>query len=249
MKALITGASSGIGRDFARILSDMGYDLILVARRKNKLEELANELKTNVQIIDMDISSTYNCMNLYNKVKKENIDILINNAGFGLFGKFDETKLDTELDMIDLNIKSVHTLTKLFIKDFKKKNSGYILNVASAASFLPGPLMSTYYATKAYVLNLTMAIYEELKRDDANVYVGCLCPGPVDTEFNKVAKVKFSLKSLNSYDVAKYAINKMFKKKLVIVPSLKTKIGINLSKMLPIKLKTKVSYKIQSAKC
>ena len=249
MKALITGASSGIGRDFARILSDMGYDLILVARRKNKLEELANELKTNVQIIDMDISSTYNCMNLYNKVKKENIDILINNAGFGLFGKFDETKLDTELDMIDLNIKSVHTLTKLFNKDFKKKNSGYILNVASAASFLPGPLMSTYYATKAYVLNLTMAIYEELKRDDANVYVGCLCPGPVDTEFNKVAKVKFSLKSLNSYDVAKYAINKMFKKKLVIVPSLKTKIGINLSKMLPIKLKTKVSYKIQSAKC
>lgn len=249
MKALITGASSGIGRDFARILSDMGYDLILVARRKNKLEELANELKTNVQIIDMDISSTYNCMNLYNKVKKENIDILINNAGFGLFGKFDETKLDTELDMIDLNIKSVHTLTKLFIKDFKKKNSGYILNVASAASFLPGPLMSTYYATKAYVLNLTMAIYEELKRDDANVYVGCLCPGPVDTEFNKVAKVKFSLKSLNSYDVARYAINKMFKKKLVIVPSLKTKIGINLSKMLPIKLKTKVSYKIQSAKC
>lgn len=249
MKALITGASSGIGRDFARILSDMGYDLILVARRKNKLEELANELKTNVQIIDMDISSTYNCMNLYNKVKKENIDILINNAGFGLFGKFDETKLDTELDMIDLNIKSVHTLTKLFIKDFKKKNSGYILNVASAASFLPGPLMSTYYATKAYVLNLTMAIYEELKHDDVNVYIGCLCPGPVDTEFNKVAKVKFSLKSLNSYDVARYAIKQMFKKKLVIIPSFKTKLGINLSKMLPIKLKTKVSYKIQSAKC
>src|SRR5699024_10648093 len=112
---------------------------------------------TKVEIIELDISSTYNCMKLYDKVKKEKIDILINNAGFGLFGKFDETKLDTELDMIDLNIKTVHTLTKLFLKDFKKRDSGYILNVASAAAFLPGPLMSTYYATKAYLLHLTLA--------------------------------------------------------------------------------------------
>lgn len=249
MKALITGASSGIGREFARVLSAMGYDLILVARRKKRLESLAKELKTSVEIIDLDISSTYNCMKLYNQVKKENIDIVINNAGFGLFGKFDETKLDTELDMIDLNIKTVHTLTKLFLKDFKKKNSGYILNVASAASFLPGPLMSTYYATKSYVLNLTLAIYEELKQDNSNVYVGCLCPGPVNTEFNKIAKVNFSLKSLESDVVVKEAVKKMFKKKLVIIPSVKIKLGINLSKMLPTKLKTKVSYHIQNAKC
>lgn len=249
MKALITGASSGIGRELAKVLSNMGYDLILVARRKNKLDQLSKELKTNVEVIDMDISSTYNCMKLYNQVKKENIDILINNAGFGLFGKFDETKLDTELDMIDLNIKTVHTLTKLFLKDFKKKDSGYILNVASAASFLPGPLMSTYYATKSYVLNLTLAIYEELKQDGSNVYIGCLCPGPVNTEFNKVAKIKYSLKSLESNIVASEAINKMFKRKLVIIPSFKTKLGINLSKILPTKLKTKASYKIQSAKC
>lgn len=248
MKALITGASSGIGREFARILSDMGYDLILVARRKKKLESLAKELKTNVTIIDMDISSTYNCMDLYNKVKKENIDILINNAGFGLFGKFDETKLDTELDMIDLNIKTVHTLTKLFLKDFKKKNSGYILNVASAASFLPGPLMSAYYATKSYVFNLTLGIYEELKQDNSNVYVGCLCPGPVNTEFNKVAKVSFAIKSLESNDVVKYAIKKMFKGKNIIIPSIKMKMGVNVSKILPMKLKTKVSYHIQSSK-
>lgn len=249
MKALITGASSGIGKEMAYILSNMGYDLILVARRKNRLQEIAKELTTNVEIIDLDISSTYNCMKLYNQVKKENIDILINNAGFGLYGKFNETKLDTELDMIDLNIKAVHTLTKLFLKDFKKRDSGYILNVASAASFLPGPLMSTYYATKAYVMNLTLAIYEELKQDCSNVYVGCLCPGPVNTEFNKVAKVKLNLKYTECDMVANYAIKMMFKNKVIIVPSFRIKIGISLSKILPMKLKTKVSYKIQHSKC
>ena len=151
MKALITGASSGIGRDMARVLSEKGYDLILVARRKTKLEKLQKELKTNVEIIPMDISSTYNCMSLYNQVKKQDIDILINNAGFGIFGEFVNTNIDKELDMIDINIKTVHVLTKLFLKDFKAKNKGYILNVASSAAFLPGPLMASYYGTKAYI--------------------------------------------------------------------------------------------------
>lgn len=248
MKALITGASSGLGADFARVLSNRGYDLILVARRKNKLEKLKKELKTEVEIIDMDISSTFNCMKLYNQVKKEKIDIIINNAGFGLFGKFEKTKLDTELDMIDLNIKTVHTLTKLFLKDFRKKDSGYILNVASAAGFLPGPLMSTYYATKAYVLRLTESIYEELRRDHSDVYIGALCPGPVDTEFNDVAKVKFALKGLNSYDVAEYAVKKMFQQKMIIIPGFTTKLGIIASKFLPIKSKAKISYNIQIQK-
>ena len=248
MKALITGASSGLGATFAKILSDKGYDLILVARRKKKMETLAKQLKTNVKIIELDISSTYNCMLLYEKVKKEKIDILINNAGFGLFGKFDETKLDTELDMVDLNIKAVHILTKLFLKDFKKNDHGYILNVASAAAFLPGPLMSTYYATKAYVLHLTLAINEELQKDNSNVYVGALCPGPVDTEFNKVAKVKFNLPSLTSNFVCKYAIKQMLNNKPIIIPSVKTKMGIYLAKILPMKLKLKVSYKIQEKK-
>lgn len=248
MKALITGASSGLGADFARVLSERGYDLILVARRKGKLEKLKKELKTEVEIIDMDISSTFNCMKLYNQVKKEKIDILINNAGFGLFGKFENTKLDTELDMIDLNIKTVHTLTKLFLKDFRKKDSGYILNVASVAGFLPGPLMSTYYATKAYVLNLTTAIAEELRQEHSDIYVGALCPGPVDTEFNDVAKVKFALKGLNSRDVAEYAVKKMFRQKKIIIPGVTTKLGIAFSKFLPIQGKTRVSYHIQSQK-
>lgn len=248
MKALITGASSGIGRDMARVLSEKGYDLILVARRKTKLEKLQKELKTNVEIIPLDISSTYNCMSLYNQVKKEDIDIVINNAGFGVHGEFVDTNLDKELDMIDINIKTVHVLTKLFLKDFKNKNKGYILNVASSAAFLPGPLMASYYATKSYIYQLTTAISEELRREKSNVYIGALCPGPVATEFNKVAKVNFSVKSLDSYAVSEYAIKKMLKRKKVIIPGIKIRLGVFLCRFAPLSLKLKTSYRIQNGK-
>lgn len=248
MVALITGASSGIGADMARILSDKGYDLILVARNKRKMEVLAKELKTNAEIIPMDISSTYNCTELYNLVKKKNIDVLVNNAGFGLFGEFCCTKLDKELDMIELNVKTVHTLTKLFLKDFVKKDKGYILNVASSAAFMPGPLMATYYATKAYVLHLTESINEELGRKKSNVFICALCPGPVSTNFNKVAGVSFNLESLESYDVAKYAVKQMFKKKVVIIPGFKIKMGVFALRLLPRSLVRKIAYKIQKNK-
>lgn len=248
MKALITGASSGLGADMARILADKGYELILVARRKTKLEKLQKELGDKVQIEIMDISSTFNCMKLYNKYKKEDIDIVINNAGFGIYGEFTSTSIDKELDMIDINIKTVHTLTKLFLNDFKKKNKGYILNVASSAAFLPGPLMASYYASKAYVLNLTGAINEELRQVGSEVYVGALCPGPVETEFNRVAKCSFSIKGLDSYEVSKYAIKNMFKKKMIIVPSIKMKLGVFALRLLPTRLKLKISYKIQNGK-
>lgn len=248
MKALITGASSGIGKEMAKILSDMGYDLILVARDKKKLDEFAKTLSGKNETIDLDISSTFNCMKLYNKVKKEDIEILINNAGFGLFGKFDETKIDTEMDMIDTNIKAVHTLTKLFLKDFKNKNKGYILNVASSAAFLSGPLMSTYYSTKAYVLHLTESINEELRRDKSNVYIGALCPGPVKTNFNNVAGVEFDLKSLESDYVAKYAIKKMFDKKTIIIPGLSVRLGVFGLRFLPRSLQRRISYNIQKKK-
>lgn len=248
MKALITGASSGIGRDIARELANKGYDLILVARRKTRLESLKKELSTNVEIIVSDLSSTFNCMKLYESVKDKNIDIVINNAGFGLVGDFTETSLDKELDMIDLNIKAVHVLTKCFLKDFKEKNKGYILNVASSAAFQPGPLMNTYYATKVYVLNMTLAIYEELKQINSKVYVGCLCPGPVDTEFNKVAKVEFAIPSLSSEYVAHYAVKKMLKRKLVIIPGIQMKATYFLSKLSPLKLKLWITYHIQRRK-
>lgn len=248
MKALITGASSGIGAEIAVELSHRGYDLILVARRKTRLEQLKRKLKTNVEIIPLDLGSTFNCVKLYEQLKEENIDIVINNAGFGLAGEFAETNLDRELDMIDLNIKAVHTLTKCFLRDFREKNKGYILNVASTASFQPGPLMATYYATKSYVYSMTMAIYEELRRENSNVYVGCLCPGPVDTEFNRVAKVEFALPSLSAVFVSQYAIKEMFKRKLVIVPGAKMKIVYFFSKLIPRKLKLRITYKIQKSK-
>ena len=233
MKALITGASSGIGRDMARYLASKNYDLILVARRKNRLEQLKKELQTSVTIINLDLSQEQHCFKLYDQVKKENIDILINNAGFGLFGMFNKTDLTKELEMIDVNIKCTHILTKLFLKDFIKRDSGYILNVASSAGFLAGPRLNTYYASKNYVLKLTMAIYEELKHQNSKVVISALCPGPVATEFNKVAKGKFSIKEMNSPKVARIAIDKLLKKKLIIIPGLSTRLGIFATRFLP----------------
>ena len=248
MKAVITGASSGLGADMARVLVDEGYEVVLVARRKTKLEKLQKELGDKTSYIVMDISSTYNCMELYNNLKKEDIGILINCAGFGLYGDFIDSNMDKELDMIDLNVKSVHILTKLFLKDFVKKDRGYILNVASMAGFMPGPGMATYYASKAYVLNFTSAIYEELKKNESSVSISCLCPGPVDTNFNKIAKVEFGFKGMNSMDVARYAIKNMFNEKLVIIPSFKMKFAHILVKILPVKLVMKFVYNFQKSK-
>ncbi|MBQ9181504.1 MAG: SDR family oxidoreductase [Bacilli bacterium] len=248
MKALITGASSGIGYEMAKVLSEKGYDLILVARRKKRLESLSKELKTNVEIYSYDLSSTFNCMKLYNKVKKENIDVLINNAGFGVFGEFIETNIDSELDLIDLNIKAVHVLTKLFLKDFSQINYGYILNVASSAGFMAGPLMASYYASKNYVLKLTEAINEELRVNKSNVYVGALCPGPVNTEFNDVADVNFSVKALSPVYVAKYAADKMFKRKMIIIPGFKIKMACFMTRFMSTRSLLKMTYKIQKRK-
>lgn len=248
MKALITGASSGIGRDMARVLSHKGYDLILVARNEQLLNQLKKKLKTKVRIIVMDLSNEDACLSLYYQVKHEKIDMLINNAGFGIFGDFSETSLKGELNMIDLNIKAVHILTKLFLKDFKRKNHGAILNVASSAAFLPGPLMSTYYATKAYVLRLTEGIHEELRQDKSNVYIGALCPGPVETGFNDRAGVKFGVKGLKSIDVANYAIKQMYIGKVVIIPGNLMKITKFVNRLIPDRLLVQASYHIQKRK-
>lgn len=248
MKALITGASSGIGRDMARYLDSKKIDLILVARDEENLLKLKQELSVNVEVLTLDLTVKENVYELYEKVKKENIDILINNAGFGLFGEFSKTDLGRELEMINLNVIAYHILTKLFLQDFIKKDKGYILNVCSSAGFLPGPRLSTYYATKNYVLKLTMAMYEELRKSKSHVSISALCPGPVDTNFNKVAQGKFSIKGASSYEVAKYGIDKMFQKKLLIIPTLKMKIGLFFSRFLPYKLLLKIIYQIQYRK-
>ncbi len=248
MKALITGASSGIGRDIARYLSYLNYDLILVARDKDNLLKLKEELNTDVLVIPMDLSIISNVYKLYDMVDSNNIDILINNAGFGLFGKFNESDTNRELSMIDLNIKSLHLLTKLFLKDFVKKDSGYILNVASSAAFQPGPLMATYYSTKSYVYSLTLALYEELKKSNSKVHISCLCPGPVNTNFNNVANCKFKVRALSSEYVARYAINKMFKNKLLIIPGFNIKLIYLFGRFIPLKLKLKLAYHVQVRK-
>lgn len=248
MKALVTGASSGIGRDMAKYLSKIGYDIIAVARNIDGLQKLKNECETNVEIIPMDLSVLNNCIELYNKVKDEGIDILINNAGFGVQGIFSETNLENELNLINLNIVCLHTLTKLFLKDMIIKNKGYILNVSSMAAFMPGPLMSTYYASKAYVLNLTLGINKELKEINSNVHICALCPGPITTNFDNVANVHFRMKYLSSEYVAKYAIDNLLKKKLIIVPGFNNKISRIFLRILPYSLIVKISYNINNRK-
>ena len=224
MKALITGASSGIGLDMARYLSTKGYELILVSRNKEKLEQIQEHLPTKVTIIVADLSNEQRVKDLYVLAKKENVDILINNAGLGDFGYLTDTDLNKDLELINTNIKAVHILTKHMVKDMEKRDTDtYILNVASSAAFQPGPLMSTYYATKAYVYQLTEALYYEQKKKKTKVHVSVLCPGPVETNFNNVAGVNFSVKPLKSSYVAKYAIDEMFKNKLLIIPGLKMK--------------------------
>ena len=248
MKALVTGASSGIGKEIAYYLASLGIDLIIVARNKENLEKIKKDVKVNVKIITMDLITSDNVFKLYDMVKSDDIDILVNNAGFGLFGEFIETDLERELEMIDLNIVAYHILTKLFLQKFSQKDSGYILNVCSSAGFLPGPRLSTYYATKNYVLKLTMAIYEELRHRHSNITICALCPGPVNTNFNKVAHGTFSIKGASSPYVAKYAIEKMFKKKLIIVPTISMKLGLFFSRFIPYKLLLKIVYQIQFRK-
>ncbi len=248
MTALITGASSGIGRDMARVLARMGVSLILVARRTEPMQELKKELSVPVEIISCDLSKKENIYALYEKVKDMNIDILINNAGFGVFGRFCDTDLERETEMIATNVTAPHILMKLFLRDMKQRNSGYILNVASSAAFLPGPLFSSYYASKSYVYRLSRAVAYELKKEGSDVYVGTLCPGPVSTDFDRVANVKFSIPTLSSEYVAEYAIKKMFRRKQVIVPGFSMKAGRVGAKLAPEKLQMYFAYNTQRRK-
>lgn len=248
-QALVTGASSGIGRDIARELAGMGYGLILVARRGGRLQELADELNVPCRIITADLSSVSACKQLYHDTRSEEVEVVVNNAGFGLFGAFAETDLDTELRMIQTNITAVHVLTKLFLRDFRAKKHGYILNVASSAGFMAGgPLMAAYYATKSYVLRLTQAIREELRHEGCPVCVCALCPGPVDTEFNGVADVRFALPGLDSRSVARFGVEGLFAGRGVLVPGTAMRLSLAAKHLIPEALLTRVTYHFQKRK-
>lgn len=249
MTALITGASSGIGREIARRLGKMGVRLVISGRNMERLEELKKELgEKKVKIITADISKKDECFRLYREASEYGIDILVNNAGFGLYGEFLGTSLDRELEMLNVNIRAVHILTKLFLRDFVKNNRGYILNVASAAGFLPGPLMATYYSTKNYVVRLTEAIHEELRSSGSKVYIGAFCPGPVDTNFNKTAGVSFALKGISDDYAAACAVEGMFSRKALIIPTVKMKAGIIASRFVPDTLLSMLTRHIQVTK-
>lgn len=249
MTALITGASSGIGRDIARELAKKGVRLVISGRNYSALKELQDEIgKNRVKIIPADLTKKEECYRLYDEAKKYDIDILVNNAGFGLFGKYAETSLEREIEMIEVNIMAVHILQKLFLRDFRKRDKGYILNVASAAGFMPGPYMAAYYSTKNYVVRLTEAVSSELKNEGSNVSVSALCPGPVDTKFNDTAGVSFALKGISSEYAAKCAVDGLFARKTLIIPTLKMKLAAYGSGLLPPLLLAKIAGYMQRKK-
>lgn len=249
MKALVTGASSGIGREIARYLAKLGYDLIISARNTEKLNLLKEELSfVNVSVITADLSKEQSAFELYEQTKNEQIDFLVNCAGFGAYGKFIDVPLNRELELIHTNISSLHIITKLFLKDMVNRNSGHILNVGSAAGFLAGPTFSSYYASKNYVVRLTQAIHEELRRDKINVGVSVLCPGPVVTEFNNTANVNFCIKGLKPDFVARYAVDKTLSGKAVITPGFTMKAAKFFQHFVGENTLTKISYNIQSKK-
>lgn len=248
MKALITGASSGIGKAIAIELAQKNIDLVLVARRQEALEQLKKSLQSypiHIDVFPCDLKDEKNCKQLVQQFS--DVQILINNAGFGDAGDFLNTSLEKELEMIDVNVKAMHILLKTFTQHWKTQEA-YVLNVASLAAFQAGPKMATYYATKAYVLHLSEALAFELKKEKLPIHISTLCPGPVATEFNQVANVKFHVKELSPQKVAKLAIKKMFKNKTIIIPGLKGKLGIFFSRFISRKMAQRVVYRVQEKK-
>lgn len=248
MTALITGATGGIGSALAEELAKRGIGLILASRNVEQMEKMKRRLPVPVEVVPADLTRKEDCYALYERVKDRNVDILINNAGFGILGHFSETALETELEMLALNVEAVHILTKLFLADFRRRNRGYLLNVASSAGFLAGPGMAAYYAGKSYVLRLTEAIHEELRQEGSAVKICALCPGPVQTGFQKRAGIRGGMKGISARQAARAGLRGMFRNKAVVLPGMSTKLGYLGQKFLPEKLVLRMTYAIQSKK-
>ena len=251
MTALITGASECIGAELAREFAKDKIDLILVARREEKLKSLGKELSSaygiKVSIIAIDLSEPNSANELYKKVEslRLKVNYLVNNAGFGDNGEFVDSKLSNQENMINLNIVTLTKLTHLYGSDMKARKSGSILNVASTASFQPGPLMGVYFATKHYVLAFSEAIAEELRPYD--VFVTTLCPGPTQSEFGERAGFDMVVPSDSSpfpvsADVAKFGYAQMKKKKVVAIHGLWNTIQATAIRFIPRFLTRKIVY-------
>ena len=247
--ALITGATSGIGMEFARAYAAKGYRLLVTGRREDRLKQLQEELDVPVEYYIFDLGKKKECFALLDALKDETIDVSINNAGFGLAGSFVETDLEREISMVKLNDIAMHILFKGILQRMVAVDSGSILNVASSAGLLPGgPYMATYYATKAYVTSLTRAVAVELREKKSHVRVHALCPGPVDTEFNANADVVFALKGISAKDCVKAAIKGMDKRGVIIVPNFTMKLAVIAGYILPRSLAVKITGHQQKKK-
>jgi len=255
--ALITGASSGIGREFARIHAANGGDLVIIARREDKLNELKQELEKKynikVKVIAKDLTLPQSPIEIYHEVKEAGIEVdyLINNAGFGGRGYFHERPMELDLQMIQVNIVTLTTLTRLFLPDFVKRNSGKVLNVSSTAALMAGPLQAVYYASKAYVLSFSNAIAQELH--DTNVTVTALLPGATETEFAKTSDMSNTplfAKTGSPHVVAKEGCSAMLQGKLDIIAGVTAsqKVMMSMLQFMPKKLMLKQIYQIQQEK-
>lgn len=245
--ALITGASSGIGRELARVFAREKYDLVLVARSANKLQDLASELKpAKVRIIAKDLTLAASPGEIFAEVSK--VDVLVNNAGYTVFGKFAETPLADELNMIQLNIVSVVALTKLYLPGMVQARGGRVMNVASTAAFQPGPLMAIYYATKAFVLSFSEAISNELR--GTGVTVTALCPGPTESGFAERGQVEDSglfkgRKLMTSKEVAEIGYRALMEGRSTVIAGLKNRVMAESTRFIPRSVAAEIARKMQ----
>lgn len=247
---LITGGTEGIGLELAKLYAKDGHNLIIVARNSEKLKMTSKYLKDlfniHIETISLDLSVNNSCEKLYEFVEKNNlvVDNLINNAGIGSFGFFNELNIDDENKLIRINVEAVFKITYYFYRKMTERGQGSILNVASTAAFSSGPKMSTYYASKAYVLSLTEALFEEGKAQ--GVKVSCLCPGAVRTEFQNKAGIVKKGKSkgliMEASEVARIGYRDFKKGKAIIIPGLKNKILVYANKLLPRRLTRKIVF-------
>lgn len=246
--ALVTGASAGLGVEFARQLSKRGYRLVLAARRLDRLQELVGELG-NARAVAIDLSKANSAAKLMADLEAngETVDQLVNNAGFGLIGRFAELDAKRERQMIDLNVGTLSDLCRAVAPAMIKRKSGGIINVASTAAFQPGPRMAVYFATKAFVLSLTEALHEELKPH--GIKVTCLCPGPTRTEFGEVAGFggngMFERVAMDSAAVVEAGLDGLSKNRAVVIPGFVNKLGATSTRFAPRSLVRKIAGAIK----